>query len=102
MASRLELHEELVDVLGSEQVYFQPPESVKMKYDAIVYDFSTMSTRQADDLKYLKARGYDITVISRNPDNDLVDRILDRFMYSRFNRRYKSDNLYHDVLTLYY
>lgn len=93
---------ELEEVLGSKNVYFQPPETVKMKYDAIVYDFSSISIRKADDLKYLKHKGYDLTVISRNPDNDLVDKLLNRFQYIRFNRRYKSENLYHDSLTLYY
>jgi hypothetical protein len=37
MASRLELHEELCAVLGSRNVYFMTPESVKMNYDAIRY-----------------------------------------------------------------
>ena len=32
MDRRLKLHEELCDILGSRNVYFQPPETVKMKY----------------------------------------------------------------------
>lgn len=96
------MQEELEEVLGSRNVYFQPPETVKMKYDAIVYDFSSMSIRPADNIRYLKKKGYDIVAISRNPDNDIVDKLLDHFQYIRFNRRYKSENLYHDSLTLYY
>ena len=102
MASRLKLQQELEQVLGSRNVYFQPPETVKMKYDAIVYDFSTISIRSADNKSYLKQKGYDLTVISPNADNDLVDRLLDHFLYIRFNRRYIADNLYHDSLTLYF
>ena len=102
MASRLQLHQELINVLGTNQVYFQPPESVKMKYDAIVYNFSAINTRYADNLTYLNQKSYDLTVISRNPDNDLVDKLLGHFRYIRFNRRFISDNLYHDTLTLYY
>ena len=34
---RNDLQKLLVEVLGSKNVYFQPPESVKMKYPAIVY-----------------------------------------------------------------
>ena len=102
MGTRLELQEELEGVLGSKNVYFQPPETIKMKYDAIVYDFSTMVIRRANDKPYIKVKGYDLTVISRNPDNNLVNDLLDHFLHIRFNRRYKADNLYHDSLTLYY
>ena len=38
MKTRYELHEFLCEILGSRNVYFQPPESVKMKYPAIVYE----------------------------------------------------------------
>lgn len=37
MASRLDLQTFLEELLESKNVYFQPPESVKMKYPAIVY-----------------------------------------------------------------
>ena len=37
MASRLDLQTFLEEILESRNVYFQPPESVKMKYPAIVY-----------------------------------------------------------------
>ena len=83
------LHEELKTVLGSNNVYFQPPESVKMTYDAIVYDLSTMAIRRADDSAYLMVKGYDLTVISKDPDNTVVDDLLKHFKYIRFNRRYK-------------
>lgn len=102
MASRLKLQEELEEVLGSENVYFQPPENVKMKYEAIVYSFSNMRIDYADNKSYKKHKQYDILVISRNPDNDIADRLLDHFQWIRFDRRYISDNLYHDALSLYY
>ena len=37
MANRLDLQALLEDLLGSRNVYYQPPESVKMNYPAIVY-----------------------------------------------------------------
>ena len=40
MASRLNLQDKLEEVLGSKQVYFQPPESLKLKYPCIVYSRS--------------------------------------------------------------
>lgn len=37
MANRLNLHEEFATLLGSNNVYFQPPESVKLNYPCIKY-----------------------------------------------------------------
>ena len=35
--SRLELHALLVELLGSTNVYYEPPETLKMSYPAIRY-----------------------------------------------------------------
>ena len=102
MASRLKLQEELENVLKSRNVYFQPPESVKLQYDAIVYSLSNDYVRHADNRPYLGYDRYDITVISRNPDNDISKRIKEHFNYCAFDRRFITENLYHDTLTLYY
>jgi predicted component of viral defense system (DUF524 family) len=102
MASRLKLQEELEEILGSRNVYFQPPESVKMKYDAIVYNLSDIRTDYANDKVYKKDRSYEVTVISRNPDNEIAENLLDHFKYISFDRRFINDNLYHDALTLFY
>ena len=102
MASRLNLQEELRDVLGSNNVYFQPPETVKMKYDAIVYNLSNMRIDHADNINYKRHKQYDILVISRDSENDIAERLLDHFQWIRFDRRYVANNLYHDALSLYY
>ena len=51
MASRLQLHQELID-LGLENVYFQPPENVKLKFPALVYKFTKFETEHADNTPY--------------------------------------------------
>ena len=99
--SRLELHAELCEILGSDNVYFQPPPSVKMKYDAIVYSLGNKDVKHADDRRYLDSKRYTVTAISKNPDSDLFDRIMD-LPYTRFDRFYTADNLNHWVITLYY
>lgn len=101
MASRLELQSLLEGLLGSRNVYYQPPESIKMQYPAIVYSKANIRTRHADDRKYLRNLSYEIIVIDRDADNPVIDKILELPM-SSFDRTYKSDNLYHDVLTLYF
>lgn len=101
MASRLELHEELVKILGSRYVYFQPPESIKLRYPAIVYSRSDIRNNYANDDVYLQKVAYKVTVIDSNPDSEIVMK-LSRFRYTRFVNHFTSDGLNHDVFTIYY
>lgn len=101
MASRLELHEKLCEALETRNVYFQPPESVKMKYPAIVYGLEDIKNTYANDGVYLSKRGYSVTVIDEDPDSSIVGKIAS-FPTCKFNRHYEKDNLNHDVFTLYY
>lgn len=101
MASRLELQTMLEDILGSRNVYFQPPASIKMQYPAIVYSRSNIDNTNADDAMYTQNRSYEVTVIDANPDSSIVDR-LSRIPKCRFDRHFSSDNLNHDVFTLYF
>ena len=102
MASRLELHEELCAALGSRNVYFQPPESVKMNYDAIRYWLSGKSLRRANNKIYNSTNRYDGVVITRDPDTTIPDEILSRFEMCSFGRPYTADNLNHYPFTIYY
>ena len=101
MDRRPNLHKELVNALGSNNVYFQPPASVKMKYPAIVYSRSDIDNTFADDIVYRQSYFYEITVIDANPDSEIVSRVS-RLPRTRFNRHYVSDNLNHDTFTIYY
>lgn len=99
MASRTELHRVLVDLLGSDKVYYQPPS--RMEYPCIKYSLSDIEIAKADDTAYSKHRRYEVIVISKSPDHPVIDKLLD-MMYASYDRRYVADNLYHDVITLYY
>lgn len=101
MASRLELHEVLCEILGSRNVYFQPPASVKMQYPAIVYSRSNIENTHADNTVYLQGWCYEIVVIDANPDSEYVEKIS-KLPFCSFDRHYTSDNLNHDVFTLYF
>ncbi len=98
---RLQLHEVLCEVLGSEHAYFQPPESVKMKYPAIVYSLDDIENVHADDGVYLSHRRYQIIVIDKDPDSEIVGRVAS-LPTCQFNRHYNQENLNHDVFTLYF
>lgn len=101
MGSRLELQAKLEETLGSKNVYYQPPATLKLTYPAIVYSMSGMRREHADNKQYMKMTRYEITVIDKRPFNPAIDKILN-FPYSDYDRPYKADNLYHDVLSLYF
>lgn len=101
MASRLQLQTLLEEILSSKNVYFQPPETVKMQYPAIVYSLNGIDNNNADDLPYIQSRSYEIILIDRDPDSETINK-LSKLPMCRFNRHYKADNLNHYVFTLYY
>lgn len=101
MGTRLELHEVLCNIIGSRNVYYQPPESIKMNYPAIVYSRNDISNKHGDDIPYMQSVSYQVTVIDKDPDSTIVIDIA-KLPYCRFNRHFTSDNLNHDVFTLYY
>lgn len=101
MASRLDLQTQLEELLGSRNVYYQPPESIKLKYPCIIYHLSKIRTDDANNKKYLKYRLYQLTLIDEDPDSDLVDKVLELPMCS-FDRSFSSDGLNHFVFNIYY
>ena len=101
MADRLELHSVLQELLGSSNVYYQPPESIKMQYDAVRYSKKTIDSKYANDRKYSMIDCYEIIVISRLPDNPVIKKLLS-LPYCSYDRHYIADNLHHDVLTIYW
>ena len=102
MDNRLKLHAIFEEILNSRNVYFQPPESIKLSYPCIVYSRFSIDKMNANDSLYKKTNGYEVIVIDRDPDSDISDRILEHFSMCRFDREYTTDNLYHNSLTLYY
>ena len=96
MGSRLELHEELVELLGSENVYFQPPPSVVMHYPCIVYEFVRVNTAFANNDPYKLDKYYQVTYIDEDPESDIPDK-LSKMRCCVFERTYTKDELYHTV-----
>lgn len=101
MAPRLDLHAILTDILETDQVYFQPPPSVLMKYPCIVYRRDYDLVNHADDIPYKHMKRYLITVIDKDPDSKLPDKVLDLPMCT-YDRFYTADNLNHDVFKLFF
>ena len=82
-------------------VYFQPPESVKLKYPCIVYKKRTGDTLYADDLPYRFEQCYTITVIDSNPDST-IPRSVAMLPMCKEDRCFTADNLNHTVFIMYY
>lgn len=101
MNTRLELQKFLEEVLGSRNVYYQPPETIKLKYPAIVYSKNRINNKFADDVCYLQNNSYELTVIDSDPDSEIVDRIS-KLPTIKFDRQFKSNNLNHYVFTIIY
>lgn len=101
MGTRLQLQLTLEDILGSHNVYFQPPETVKLLYPCIIYARNSVDTTFADDIPYSNQIQYRITVIDKNPDSIIPSKVA-MLPMCRFDRHYTKDNLNHDVYNIYY
>lgn len=96
-----EFQKKLETFLGSRNVYFQPPSSVRMKYPAIVYAVARTNGQHADNQKYRNMIGYTVTFIDRVSNGELSLAFEDAFPYCRFDRFYDVDNLAHYSYLIY-
>lgn len=101
MASRIDLQSKLEELLGSRNVYYNPPSTLRMQYNAIRYSLSVSQATYADDRKYKNMNRYELIVIARESDPEVVDRLLE-LPYCSMGNPYKVDNLNHYPLTLYW
>lgn len=102
MDQRLKLQELLESLVGEGgKVYFQPPGNLTMTYPCIVYQRSTAETRFAGNFPYNRHKRYSVTVIDRNSDSPIPDRVasLPMCTHSAF---FVTENLNHDVFNLYF
>jgi hypothetical protein len=98
---RKEFNGILEQLLGSDHVYFQPPEDRTMEYPCIVYERDNPSLEPADNFPYAVTQGYQVTLIDGNPDSDVVDKLL-ALPFCAFNRHFATSGLNHDVFVIYH
>lgn len=101
MASRLDLDKVLRDILGTGNVYFQPPASLALKYPCIIYELDTVDTTYANDSPYSLRKRYKVTIIDYDPDSPIPDKVA-MLPSAKFATSYKANNLNHDVYELYH
>ena len=99
--SSQELQAKFEELLESRHVYYNPPASLKMKYDAIVYSRDRINSVFADNTQYMQSYRYEVTTITEDPDAPIIGKIS-RLPMCAHDRHFVSDNLHHNVFTLYY
>jgi len=99
MAPRLKL-QQLLETFA-DNVYFQPPENIKLEYPCIIYERNYADTKFADDNPYTHVLRYMIVVIDQDPDSEIRGKVasLPMCIYNRF---YTADNLNHDVFNVFF
>lgn len=98
---REELHSILLNLIDPKNVYFQPPNNLQLNYPCIIYNRETAVSEFADNSTYRYIKRYEVTVIDRNPDSRIPDKVAHLPMTTH-SRWFAVDNLNHDVFTLYF
>lgn len=93
----------LENALGDycENCYFEPPDGLEMEYPCITYELSNAKTQYADNNPYITDKRYIVTVIDRDPDSEIRDKVL-MLPKCSFDRAFVSDNLNHYVFTIFF
>jgi hypothetical protein len=98
---RLDLQSLLEELLGSRNVYFQPPESIRMQYPAIVYSREDIEDLHANNEGYKRMFMFTVTVIDPDPDSEIVEKVAN-LKYCSLSRHFTKDDLNHDIFRLYF
>jgi hypothetical protein len=99
MGRRLELQALLEDI--APHVYHQAPPSTGMQYPCIIYERDNADTKFAGNRPYSFRQRYQVTIIDRNPDSDILEKIA-RLPLCLYDRHFVANNLNHDVFSLFY
>lgn len=99
------LHQKILDFTGR-PAYFvapsSPTASFKMEYPCTVYTLSDIQSDHADDRNYKSTRRYQLTYITKDAADHLIDDWLEHFQMINFSRHFTSDNLNHYIYDLYF
>lgn len=98
---RTDLQTILEGILGTDKVYFQPPSNVTMVYPAIVYQKDWARSSFADGAPYVHTWRYMVTVIDKNPDSLIPEKVAALPM-TTYIRHFAVDNLNHDIFDVYF
>lgn len=106
MGQRLALQTLLETLMGNQpeqklKVYFQPKPKLTLTYPCIIYARDQAKNKFADNIPYHHTKRYMVTIIDQDPDSEIPDKIAALRM-STFQRHFATDNLNHDIYSLYF
>lgn len=106
MGQRLDLQVLLETLVGTSpdqklRVYFQPKPKINLVYPCIVYKRDQARRFHADNIPYSHTKRYSVMIIDSNPDSEIPDKVAELPM-SAFQRQFATDNLTHDIYSLYF
>lgn len=102
LSRRLEFQAMLEAALGSEMVYFQPPDDARMGYPCIVYEMDSADRKGADNIAYKWTPRYQVTFIRYGePDSPVIQKLAE-LPLSSFSRHFATSGLNHDVFAIYH
>lgn len=99
MSDRLDLHSELTSIMGTNPVYYQPPQNIRLSYPCCIYSLDDINKYYANNKSYNNISRYSVTLITKDPEDPAVDLLSD-LMYSSFDRHFVNDNLHHFVFVI--
>lgn len=97
---REEFHSLLKELLGSDQVFFQPPTNTQMAYPAIVYNRAKTDKRYAGNRPFRINERFTVTLICRAPNKELFNKLIQLPMCSH-STSFAANNLNHDVFDIF-
>lgn len=83
-----------------ENVYYQPPNNLQIKYPCIVYRRKNIGNIHGNNNVYLQNHSFEITVIDYDPDSEITESIS-KLILCRHDRHFKTEGLYHDIFTIF-
>ena len=84
-----------------DNVYFQPPTGTLLMYPCLIYKVEDLDDLKADNRTYMRHAEYQITYITRDPDDVAKYAIADLELCSMTNTANR-DNLYHYYYRIYF
>lgn len=98
---RLKLSRSLHEIFDHpDNIYFDPPESKKLDFPAIIYIRRRVNTVRADNTSYLIYDRYQLTYIHKDKDSEFIEKLL-KLPNCAHDDEFKKNDMYHDVFTIY-
>lgn len=91
----------LTELPGVEAAYLQPPTDIRIPTPYITYEIDADYVMHADNTVFASFNKFTVTLITRAPDDSIVD-LLRALPHSSFDRRFVAAGLHHFVFNIYF